>query len=153
MQTSYNDVPEVGLPGTLVSAGKRPTIIRRFASGTVRPGQYVVLVGENDCAHPSAAPTEFTRGGVALRNPYMGEDGVYPDNAPVDVVIEGDMWVTAESAVTALSAAFVRHVAAGAEELGAFRVDADGTDAAAVKGLRYMSAGTLVHLEVRQSAA
>jgi hypothetical protein len=56
-----------------------------------------------------------------------------------------------EDAVTAESAAFVRFVAAGAEQLGAFRSDADGTDAVALPGAKFVTdaiAGELALLDI-----
>jgi hypothetical protein len=152
MQTSYNIDPAPGVVGAIAESGSK-TVRARAAGGPVRPGQYVVLSGLV-CGHPSAAPTPQTRGGIAVRNPYKHGDGVYEAGEMLDILVEGAVWVATEDAVTPNTPAFVRHVAAGAEQLGAFRSDADGTDATHVPGLYYRSAGsTIVKLEVNQSAA
>lgn len=152
MQTSYNLDPAPGVVGAIAESGSK-TVRAKVAAGTVRPGQYVVLSGLT-CGHPTAAPTPETRGGVAVRNPYKQGDGVFVAGEMLDILVDGAIWVASETAVTPNAPAFVRHVAAGAEELGAFRGDVDGTDATHVPGLYFRSAGTgLVKLEVNKSAA
>jgi hypothetical protein len=153
MQLAYNVDPALGVVGTLAETSPTDQIEKRVANGVVRPGQYVVFNGAAQCNHPSAEPTAATRGGIALRNPYKQNDGVYADGDVVDIVTHGKVWVKSEAATTVNTNAFVRCVAAGAEELGALRTDADGTDAFHVEGLYFRSAGTaLVKLEVRQSS-
>ncbi len=152
MQTSYNVDPEVGVVGTIAESGTKTTRAR-VAAGPVRPGQYVVLNGKS-CAHPTAQPTPQTRGGIALRDPYKQNNGVYGTGDLVDIAIDGAVWVASEDAVTEDGPAFVRHVATDPEELGALRSDADGTDATHVPGLYFRSAGTgPLKLEVNKSAA
>lgn len=152
-QLAYTNAPAEGVVGAVATGGIKPVIVTRIANGAVRPGQYVVLSGANDCQHPSAAPTALTKGGIVLRKAYGQSDGVYADNEPVDILIEGEVWCAFESAITALQSVFVRHVAAGGEQLGALRLDTDGTDATAVTGLRTLTAGTaLVRVEVRPAA-
>ena len=151
MQTAYNVNPARGVVGALAEAGG---IVNRskIANGEVRPGQYVVISGDT-CAHPAAEPTPQNRGGIALRLPYMQDDGVYADGDIVDICEVGAVWVAAESAVTADIKAFVRVTAAGAEEKGALRLDSDGGDAFMIPGLFFRTAGTtLVKLEVNKSA-
>lgn len=152
-QLTYSTQPAVGVVGALASAGNRTIIGKRIADGVVRPGQYVVYGSGGTCLHPSAAPTGLNRGGVALRLAYMDDDGVYADGDVVEVCEVGEVWVSPEAAVTELGAAFVRHTAAGEEELGAFRQNADTSDATAVPGLRYLTAGTgVIKLEVTKSS-
>jgi len=147
-QTAYTTAPTEGVVGAVAYGGIKPVIVSRLANGVVRAGQYVVLNGADDCQHPSSAVTAQTRGGLAIRNPYS-LDGNYADNEAVNILTEGEMWCAYESAITANIPVFVRHVAAGAEQLGALRLDADGTDAASVSGLYTRSAGTaLVRTEV-----
>jgi len=151
MQTSYNVDPQVGVVGALAESGSK-TIRAKCAGGTVRPGQYVVFSGLV-AGHPSAAPTPQTRGGVVVRNPYKQGDGSFAAGEMFDVCVEGAIWVSTEDAVTANTPAFVRHVAAGAEQLGAFRSNADGTDATHIPGLYYRTPGSaIVKLEVNKSA-
>jgi len=147
-QLTYATAPVEGVVGAVAYGGIKPVIVTRLANGAVRAGQYVVLNGADDCNHPSGAPTAQTRGGLAIRNPYS-VDGNYADNEAVNILTEGEMWCAYESAITANVAVFVRHVAAGGEQLGALRLDADTSDATAVSGLYTRSAGTaLVRTEV-----
>lgn len=151
MQTAYNVNPALGVVGALAEAGAK-VVRSKIANGEVRPGQYVVISGDT-CAHPSAEPTPQNRGGIALRPPYAQDDGVYADGDPVDIVVDGVVWVAAESAVTADIKAFVRATATGDEEKGALRLDGDGGDAFMIPGLFFRTAGTaLVKLEVNKSA-
>jgi hypothetical protein len=118
----------------------------------VRPGQYVVVNGL-ECNHPSAEPTTQVRGGIAIRNPYKQSDGVYADGEMVDILEDGDIWVASEVAASIDTRVFVRVTAAGQEQLGALRIDADAGDAFMMPGLYFRSAGTaLVLCEVRKSA-
>jgi hypothetical protein len=155
MQLSYAVNPTLGIPGQILKTGRAVTVRSYIANGVVRPGQYVELGAGETCKHPETnAPTAAERGGVVILQAYStDENGEYPDKSVVDVLVEGDIVVETESAVTEHGAAFVRFSAAGVEENGAFRVDADGSDAAAIPGLYFRSAGTLVHLEVNHSAA
>ncbi len=153
MQTSYANAPAIGVVGAVASGGAKPVIVSRIANGAVRPGQYVVFSGANDCQHPTAAVTALTKGGIVVRNPYGTGDGGYADNEPVAILTEGEIWCAFETAIGALAGVFVRHVAGGAEQLGALRLDADGTDAVVVSGLRTLTAGTaLVRVEVKPAA-
>ena len=148
MQTSYSANPPEGIVGAIYQGGVEPIIKTRIANGVCRAGQYVVFSGADDCQHPTAAVTAQTRGGLVIRNPYS-LDGNYADNEPVNILVQGEMFCAYESAITANVAVFVRHVAAGLEQLGALRLDADGTDAASVSGLYTRAAGTaLVRTEV-----
>ncbi len=148
-QLSYTDAPAIGVPGTVIHA---KTIITLIATASVRPGQYVQRGAGDTCAHPTTdAPTAAERGGVVINDPHS-EDNVYAVGDPVPVLVEGRIVVATEDAVADGGSAFVRFVAAGLEENGAFRSDADTADAAAVPGLYFRSAGTLVELEVARSA-
>ncbi len=87
----------------------------------------------------------------------LGTTGVKP-NQPLNVMRRGTIWVTTEDAVTALSDPVrVRAVATGAEEAGAFRTAADGTDTVDISAFaRWRSlagAGELIKLEFDLVAA
>lgn len=155
MQTVYNVDPGPGVVGAIASSGAKK-VRARVGSGAVRPGQYVIFSGKT-CVHPSAAATPQNRGGVVVRDPYKQNNGVYAAGEMVDVLVDGDIWVATENAVTADAPAFVRHVATAPEEKGAFRSDADTSDATHIPGLYYRTAGTgtatsPIKLEVNKSA-
>ena len=99
----------------------------------------------------SAQVTGLAGLGVTLRSHTQDQEEGYSDGDPMPVIKKGRVWVPVEDAVTAESAAFVRFVAAGAEQLGAFRSDADGTDAVALPGAKFVSdaeAGGLALLDL-----
>jgi len=154
MQTAYNVNPAAGIAGQLATPPRY--VIKRIANGIVRPGQWVTLNGATDCEHPDAAG-EITgapvRGGVAIRNMHsLDPNGYYQDGDTVDILVDGEIWVEAEDALTVNTIPFVRHVAADAEELGAFPSDADGTDATACPGIYVRgTSGNVVRLEVNKA--
>lgn len=152
-QTAYTTAPAEGVVGQVVTGGILPVIVRRIANGAVRPGQYVVF-NDADCNHPSAAPVAGNKGGIVLRKSYGQSDGVYADNEPVDILVQGEVWCAFENAITAQQDIFVRYASgAGGTQLGALRTNADTATAASVSGLRTNSAGTaLVKVEVRPAA-
>ncbi len=80
--------------------------------------------------------------------PYGG----YSHGDRVPIMRKGRIWVVSEDAVTAPGTqAYVRFSASGSEVLGAFRTDADTSDAAALTGARFMktcSAGGLTVLSL-----
>lgn len=153
-QLAYTNAPAEGVVGAVATGGIKPVIVSRIANGVVRPGQYVIFAGTGDCQHPSAAPVAGNKGGIALRKAYGQSDGVYADNEPVDILIEGEVWVASENAITAYQDVFVRYASgAGGTQLGALRTNNDTSTAAQVTGLRTLTAGTaLVKLEVRPAA-
>lgn len=151
-QTAYQNEPSAGVVGALVGTDNEVDSTY-IAEGAVRPGQYVIFDAvTKKCKHPAAAPTANTRFGVAIRKPYGQNDGAYSDGDPVNVLVRGRIRITSEDALAINANVFVRHIAAGAEELGAFRSDADTADAAAVPGLYVREAGTTnIVLEVNRA--
>ena len=156
MQTIYNVDPAAGVVGGIAEAGSK-TERAKVAGGVVRPGQYVVFAGDS-CAHPVAAPTAMTRGGIVVRNPYKQNDGVYAAGEMVDVLVDGAIFVATENAVLVDTQAFVRVTATGGQQLGALRSDASVVStvatAVAIPGLIFRKAGqALVKLEVNKSTS
>lgn len=151
-QTSYSNEPGAGVVGALVGTDN-DVDGTYIAEGAVRPGQYVIFDAvTKKCKHPAAAPTANTRFGVAIRKSYGQSDGVYADGDAVNVLTRGRIRVNVESAMSINANVFVRHTAAGLEELGAFRIDADTADATAVPGLFLREAGTTnIVLEVNRA--
>jgi hypothetical protein len=148
-QTAYTTAPADGVVGQIVRGGIHPVTVSRIANGAVRPGQYVVF-NDVDCNHPSAAPVAGNKGGIALRKAYGQSDGVYADNEPVDILVQGEVWCAFENAITAQQDVFVRYASGGGgTQLGALRTNADTSTAASVTGVRTNSAGTaLVKVQV-----
>lgn len=155
MQTSVNEYMEKGLAGQLADVGNADIVTRANAYGDTIPFGVFVTKGTNEGeAVPPEATGEVTGLvglGVVVRSHTQPQDEGYADGDPMPVLKRGRVWVPVEDAVTAESAAFVRFVAAGAEQLGAFRSDADGTDAVALPGAKFVTdadAGELALLDI-----
>jgi hypothetical protein len=88
----------------------------------------------------------------ALLDPSSSDNEVFEDEDVMPYLRRGYIYVTVENAFTAGQRPLVRCIAAGAEKLGAFRVDdTDGDDCAELVGARLLnsgSAGALGKLEV-----
>ena len=143
MQTQVNEYMEKGLAGQLADIGTSDIVTRLNAQGDVVPFGVFVTKGaaEGQAALPTASAqvTGPVGLGVTLRSHTQPQNEGYADGDPMSVIKKGRVWVPVEDAVTAESEAFVRFVAAGAEQLGAFRSDADGTDAVALPGAKFVS--------------
>lgn len=75
----------------------------------------------------------------------------YPANYAFSVMRKGVVWVQSEQAVSPADPVFVRALVSGDEKPGNFRKDADGTNAAQLKGARFASTTTgagLVKVEI-----
>lgn len=72
----------------------------------------------------------------AAITPDTATPAEYPQGATVSVVYKGAVWVTTEDACSAGAAVYVR--IGGTGTLGAFRSDADTSNAVAVTGARYL---------------
>ncbi|MBW2672075.1 MAG: hypothetical protein JRD89_01500 [Deltaproteobacteria bacterium] len=89
----------------------------------------------------TGAPAGFVRADMSRQTretaPYAG----YNSGNMVPVARKGRMWVEVESgqvgSVAAFASVFARFVAAGTEELGAIRTDADTSDAVAIPGCKF----------------
>lgn len=64
---------------------------------------------------------------------------VIKDGGAMNVLTEGTIWVVVEEAVAVTDPVYCRFSAAGEEVLGAFRTDADTSDAREVKGARFLT--------------
>lgn len=75
----------------------------------------------------------------------------YKTQSSMSILRKGLIWVEVEDAVVPGGAVYVRHVAGAGEQLGAFRSDADGSDADILPNARYKtaaSAGGLAQLDI-----
>jgi hypothetical protein len=101
-------------------------------------GVGVVKDGADGVVDLPTATAEITADfrGISFRDPTKESKLDTPDGYEtgdlMTIVEKGWVWVDVEDAVTSGDSVFCRAVAAGAEQLGAFRSDADGTDAVAV---------------------
>lgn len=155
MQTSVNEYRDKGLAGQLADIGSHDVVTRANASGgSIPPGVFVTKGGnEGEAVLPDATGdvTGLVGLGVVGRSNTQAQDEGYADGDPMPIIKKGRVWVPVEDGVTAETAAFVRFVAAGAEQLGAFRSDADGGDAVALSGAKFASdaiAGEVALLDI-----
>ena len=129
--------PAAGAPGMEYDAGYSDVVTKRAAEA-IPFGAYVVFTAEGDAELPDTlAEITANDGGVALIDPTLPSGVGYLAGDPVRVLVKGRVWVATEDTVAQSNPAFVRAIAAGAEKQGAFRSDADGTDAVAAPNCNY----------------
>jgi hypothetical protein len=155
MQTQVNNYMEKALAGQLADIGQADIVTRINASRDTIPFGVFVTKGTNEGEATLPGATEQVTGtvglGVVLRSHTQPRGEGYADDDPMPVIKRGRVWVPVEDTVTAESEAFVRFVADAGEQLGAFRSDADGTDAVALPGAKFVSdaeAGELALLDL-----
>jgi hypothetical protein len=150
VQTSVRETHEIGLPGQEYDCAFNDKVTK-IATVDIPFGVRVTFHDEGVCSLPdSQADVDTADGGIALRDHNKPSDEGYKAGDAVTVLTRGRAWVLTEEAVAHDDAVFVRTVAAGSEQLGAFRTDADGTDAFTPSRMRWFrgaEAGTAV-LEV-----
>ena len=87
----------------------------------------------------------------AVENALTGVNLGYEPQSAVSILRRGRVYVQVEDAVVEGGAVYVRHVAGAGEQLGAFRSDADTSDAGILPGASYRSsadAGGLAIVEL-----
>ncbi len=150
VQTSVTDSPVLGLPGEPFDIGPGD-VVTKIAAETIQFGAYVSFSDQEHCElSDSTGEVTGRQGGIALRDPShpSGSTG-YAAGDPVSVMRKGRCIVAVEGAVTAGGAAFVRFSGTGAQ--GAFRVDADTSNAVAAPTASYFIGGsTLAVVEINQ---
>lgn len=162
MQTNYSKEAALGRVGGLADEKPPRDVVTGVAAAAIPFGLFLVrdTGGDDKVKVPTAAGDFAARGslmGVALATQAIESDpsvvpAEYPIGHPINVGKKARVFVRPEDAVTPTSGVFVRHTAGAGESLGAFRTDADGTDAADISAYaRWMSsadAGELAVLEV-----
>jgi hypothetical protein len=117
------------------------------ANSDLRPGLMVALNDDGHLRKLVTGDAERLFFGVTAINPEIesstgdsSEDDHWSVGANVDVVTQGEIPVAVEEAVTSLdNPVYVREVATGAEENGAFRISADGGDTQLLDNCRWTS--------------
>ena len=153
-QTAYSADQGLALPGMVADGGPSQTV-SAIASGALAAGNGVSFsaassaAGVTDICKAPAAGTDVTNAakflGIAIynagREPHTSA-AEYADESVVSILRKGRIWVEVEDAVAVGGGVFCRHVAAGAEVLGAFRSDADGSDASQVAHAVFLTAAS-----------
>ncbi len=155
MQTEVRENMAAGLAGQIADIGPTDIMTHINEHGGVIPfGAFVTKgSGEGLAVLPDATGevTGLAGLGVTVRSHTQPQDAGYADEDVMPVMKKGRVWVPVEDAVVAESAAFVRFVAGEGEALGAFRSDADGTDAVALPNAKFVTdaaAGELAMLDL-----
>ncbi len=142
VQTSVTITPPLGYAGLEYDCGFND-VVTKAAADPIPFGRYVVFTAEGTCELADSL-TEIAQndGGVALRDDSKPSGAGYAVGDPVRVLVRGRVWVDVEQAVAQSNPAFVRAIAAGAEQQGVFRADADGTDAVAAPNTNFFIGST-----------
>lgn len=114
-QTSIQANPDAGQAGSLASALGYRTV-SKVAAEAITPGRFVVLTADDEhtCELPDATG-EVNSGralGVALLDPTR-ETAAYAAGDVVTILVEGEIWVVPDAAVTAGARANVSYAGAG----------------------------------------
>jgi len=143
VQTSVTAAPVAGAPGELYDTSDNNEIISLRAISDTPFGAYVSETAEGDGDLPDAEGevTSATRRGIALKDPNKASGDGYKAGDMMSVLFRGRAWCLNEEALAFGDTVYVRHVATAPEQLGAFRTDVDGTDAAALPGASVFRAG------------
>ena len=149
VQTSVTTTPAIGLPGEPYDIGPRD-VVTKIATEAIPFGSYVSFTDDEHCElSDSTGEVTGRQGGIALRDPSHASGVAFVAGDPVPVMRKGRCTVAVESAVTAGGSAFVRFSGTGAQ--GAFRVDADTSNAVAAPKCTYFFGGsTLAVVEINQ---
>jgi hypothetical protein len=144
VQTAVAAAPAIGVPGQEYDAGFSD-VVTKIASEAIPFGAFVAFVAAGACELPDSSGEVTTAGGcgVALLDQTKASQGGYEAGDAVRVLVRGRAFVLNEEAITHGDAVYVRHTAAGAEQQGAFRNDADTTDATIPPGMRWFQGGAI----------
>jgi hypothetical protein len=152
-QTSYSQSPSVAYEGQVDDAREVIDCIVNSTNGAVKFGRAVTF---RTLPAPGAVPTielpdatgEITGegfAGIVIKDHNVEiadgstEFSGYTTGQVCSVLRRGRIYVKSESAISSRQQLFARFSAAGAEELGALRHDADTADAVAIPGSRALT--------------
>ena len=138
---------ESDVPGTSITVtGTTSCTVAHVVGNSAAIGFGICVIRDTYDADKARVPiltTDVSTAGRALgvtvhSHANIDEDG-YALEECMSICRKGRIYVQVESAVTTGGAAFVRFVAGAGETLGAFRHDADTSDAVALPGAYYMT--------------
>lgn len=161
MQTVHSINQPAAHPGLIADSGLVQDVLSALVETDSIPVGVMCVVGtdtgadgDTPQARLPAAATDLAAGvalGVAMYDASK-VPGNYEDTDSIPLVRKGRMWVLAENDMAIVPGAqcFVRHVAGMGEQLGAFRADADGMDAAAIPNCVFRSTSMVVTFQADQ---
>lgn len=143
VQTSVESRAAIGVPGQEYDAGYSD-VVTKIALEAIPFGAMVACTAAGACELPDSSGEVTTAGGVgiALIDHSKASGDGYAIGDPVRVLQRGRAFVLNEETISHGDAVYVRHTAAGEEQKGAFRNDADGSDATIPPGMRWFQGGT-----------
>ena len=151
VQTTFTILNPLAYAGLVADAWHGRDIANRIAGSLdgyftgLNPGLAVVRVSDsNVVVHPTTTLAAFE--GVVTHVDKEPSDPLFPEGDVVGILKKGRIWCVFENPeATTLGSTtlFVRVVAAGDEQLGAFRTDADGSDAVALTGAKVTAIDTV----------
>lgn len=155
-QTSFSNERAVAVAGLLgdSDSGKYARTYRNAEGAGIPFGVAVQLDSTGVISLPDSSGddirgiTVFTH---AHDNQSLADDLGIPDDDACTVLRRGTIWVVCEDGCDEGDSVFYRHTASGAEQLGALRTDADGTDATQISGAEFLttaSAGGLALVSI-----
>lgn len=164
-QASHSSAPAVATEGQITDGREVISAIVDSTNQTIKFGRAVTFKtmpapGSLPVVEVPDAAAEITGdafAGIVVFDPTRelpagaNEFSGYVTGDVCSVLRRGKMMVISESAVSAYQQVFARHVAGAGEELGALRHDADGGDATAIPGSRFLTtagAGGLAEIEL-----
>lgn len=163
-QTSYSIDPPIAREGDLADMNAMDAT-SRLAGADASDNPIGIDVGRLIVFDPDATNADYQKAylptaaadvtgfavGVSYRDnsvePTDGTDPLYADGDKVPILKKGRIWVVCENILTAatMNSVYVRHVAGGAEQLGAFRSTADSTDATVLPGARWLTTTSAIN--------
>lgn len=144
----YDPNPAAGEAGLLYDLN--PRTMESFVAEGALPFGVAVDQGtdpEKQATLLDGSSTAASILGIAVRTHALqavrsqSDDNAYADEEMVNVLSKGRIWVVTEEAVAVGDSVFVRITAAGAEQAGAFRNDADGGDCIELTNARWVKGG------------
>jgi len=138
-QTTYNEAPARSFAG-LIADTSVPYVDSRANEEVTSVPFGIMMAAGTDPEKQTLLPAAVTDVmlGVLVHKHTQERTGL-DAGATGDIMTQGHVWVVVEEAVTPADDVFVRCVSTGAEQSGAFRTDADGTDAVQVTSARFVS--------------
>jgi hypothetical protein len=144
VQTAVAEAPAIGRPGQEYDVGFND-VVTKIATGPIPFGAYVSFKAAGACQVPAEAGDVNHAGGhgIALIDHNKSSGAGYVAGDPVRCLVRGRAFTLNEVQIAHGAAVFVRHTSTSPEQDGAFRNDADGSDAVTPVGMRWFQGGAI----------